>query len=622
MENKENKFYFDLDHNNANVVVEWSYPKFDNKIYNLFNECFDNCIIENRKARILFGDFLLNLNAIREFLKLWSDLSKIVIISQKLQNFINNVPRYNAVTEEPFILDKQKIKEKLKKEGFERELLPYQLTNVSRLIQYPGSASFSVPGAGKTTEALAYYTIKRNSDTSRLLIISPINAFTAWDEEIPGCFKKYKGDENFQVTRLRDDYSENKKLLNMNKQFYIVNYEKVRKDPSFIKLMTEEFSDQDKEYFVILDESHKMKGFQTGRQVNLLSPLIKNKLILTGTPMPQAYSDLIPQFRFLYPRENFDNHEELAEKFQPIFVRTTKDDIGLPPAKETIVNVELSGVQKDIYETLVRNELIKNYDFSTKESIRAFKINIMRMLQFCSNPGLQHKYIENIDPKLASLLEDSSEINGLKMSKLLEDADKLCSDSNEKLVIWSSFPKNIDIICEKLSHHNPVAVHGQISTEIREKNIKDFQNDPDFMIFVANPAAAAEGISLHKVCRNAFYLDRSYNAAHYLQSKDRIHRIGSDPDKDINIKIYQLGKDTIDHRVNLRLSKKIDTMAEFLNDHSIKINPNIINNVDVYDKERTLEERENDYQNDFIEDDIDDEDVIEMYNFMRNKYGK
>jgi hypothetical protein len=31
---------------------------------------------------------------------------------------------------------------------------------------------------------------------------------------------------------------------------------------------------------------------------------------------------------------------------------------------------------------------------------------------------------------------------------------------------------------------------------------------------------------LHKVCQNAIYVDRTFNAAHFLQSEDRIHRLG------------------------------------------------------------------------------------------------
>lgn len=45
------------------------------------------------------------------------------------------------------------------------------------------------------------------------------------------------------------------------------------------------------------------------------------------------------------------------------------------------------------------------------------------------------------------------------------------------------------------------------------------------MVLLANPATLAESISLHKVCQNAIYVNRNFNAAQFIQSKDRIHRI-------------------------------------------------------------------------------------------------
>ena len=51
-----------------------------------------------------------------------------------------------------------------------------------------------------------------------------------------------------------------------------------------------------------------------------------------------------------------------------------------------------------------------------------------------------------------------------------------------------------------------------------------------FDILIGNPKKGGEGISLHYNCHNAIYLDRTYNAAEYLQSRDRIHRIGMPSD--------------------------------------------------------------------------------------------
>jgi len=61
---------------------------------------------------------------------------------------------------------------------------------------------------------------------------------------------------------------------------------------------------------------------------------------------------------------------------------------------------------------------------------------------------------------------------------------------------------------------------------------------------------------LHKVCHNAIYLDRSFNCAHYLQSLDRIHRLGLKKDDIINYYII-IAEGTIDEVVDSRLNEKI-----------------------------------------------------------------
>jgi SNF2 family DNA or RNA helicase len=82
---------------------------------------------------------------------------------------------------------------------------------------------------------------------------------------------------------------------------------------------------------------------------------------------------------------------------------------------------------------------------------------------------------------------------------------------------------------------------------------------------IANPAAAGEGISLHMACHHAIYLDRSFNAAHYLQSVDRIHRLGLPPEIETNVEILE-ANGTVDGRVASRMNSKIDTMRIILND--------------------------------------------------------
>ena len=92
------------------------------------------------------------------------------------------------------------------------------------------------------------------------------------------------------------------------------------------------------------------------------------------------------------------------------------------------------------------------------------------------------------------------------------------------------------------------------------------------MVFIANPAAASEGMSLHidnygnKLCSKAIYLDRNFNCSQYLQSIDRIHRLGSIESPEIFI--YKT-INSIDYKVQSRLDEKVDAMRTLLNDKSL-----------------------------------------------------
>jgi len=82
-------------------------------------------------------------------------------------------------------------------------------------------------------------------------------------------------------------------------------------------------------------------------------------------------------------------------------------------------------------------------------------------------------------------------------------------------------------------------------------------------ILIANPAACAESISLHKNCHNAIYYDLSYNSGQYLQSLDRIHRVGGS--ENIGANYYFLHyENTIDSDILVNLNRKANKMYEII----------------------------------------------------------
>jgi hypothetical protein len=165
-----------------------------------------------------------------------------------------------------------------------------------------------------------------------------------------------------------------------------------------------------------------------------------------------------------------------------------------------------------------------------------------------------------------------------KMLAVRELARRL-SVENRKTVIWSIFTDTIEQLERMLADLNPVIVYGATPSgdpsdpETREGRIERFNTDPNCMTFIANPAAAGEGISLHHACHDAIYLDRSYNTTHYLQSIDRIHRLGLLPGTETNIHIFQTtaprGLGCIDHSVSRRLATKLRALQQLLDDEDL-----------------------------------------------------
>jgi SNF2 family DNA or RNA helicase len=466
----------------------------------------------------------------------------------------------------------------LKKKGFARTLTKEQRRNVAKLVQRYSGATFSVPGAGKTTEALAFYFFHKNTKT-KLVVVAPKNAFSAWEEQLALCAPAQK----LKVARLNGSKKQVRDILDSSPDIVLVNYQKLLNDRELVAdFLTSH------ECFMFLDESHHIKRWppgQWGACVLSLSHLPAAKLILTGTPLPNSQADLLPQFRFLYP-EVQSNETNIVDRFLPVFVRTTKAELGLKPPTIKKINLEMGSRQRQLYDLLRSKEAEsarKYMQTSDRNTLRSLGRSAMRMLQLASNPALIARNAHIFPEQLRDLLLDGE---SPKIEYACSRALELASQG-EKCVIWSAFVENVETISRRLKCIGADYIHGGVDAgsdeqwDTREGKILRFHDDPNAFVLVANPAACAEGISLHTVCHNAIYVDRTYNAAQFLQSQDRIHRLGLPKNVTTNIHILNC-KDSVDDSVDSRLKWKLQVMAEALNDSSLHTEP-ISEDVDASD---------------------------------------
>lgn len=455
------------------------------------------------------------------------------------------------------------LRARLEAAGFHRKLRWFQMRNVCKLIQRNQGASFSVPGAGKTTEALAFFYAIANAEDV-LLVVAPKNAFCAWDEQLAEC----TGDSDLQFTRITG--SANVALLRtMGLRFYLMNYHTLANCNDEVVA----FLRRHPNAFVFLDESHRVKNpaGTWARSVRQIATLPRARLVLSGTPMPQGPKDLLTQYNFLYPNVRVDE-SNVVERFKTVYVRTTADDLGITKIETRIVELELDAIEREIYKKMRSLSLQEASRLPTQDGryLRNLGKCVMRLMAYVSNPALLADELTRIHPQMHDYLmcKDSK-----KVAYVCKRARQLAAE-NKKVIIWSTFVENVELIAYRLKDIGADYIHGQVDAgsdddlTTREGKLKRFHKDPHAMVLVANPAAASEGISLHTVCQYAIYMDRSYNAAHFLQSQDRIHRLGL-PEGTVPIVEIVQCKDTIDQSIDQRLKDKVRRMADALNDPSI-----------------------------------------------------
>ena len=470
------------------------------------------------------------------------------------------------------------IKARLESIGFKRSLTINQLNNLKKISHLPGAATFSVPGAGKTTEALAFFFVNA-TDIDRLLVVAPKNAFSAWDEQLDACM----GENYGKFVRLRGGEAAIQIALRTNPRFMLITYDQLSRVKNTIVSLLSSGN-----IYMFLDESHRIKG---GKQIKRADAILemahlpKRKLIMSGTPMPQSPKDLISQFSFLYPTKDVTD-TTVIDLIQPIFVRTTKGQLGIPKLDHRVVQVPMTQLQREIYKTLkseVRRQLNPVLSDSSRYELRRIGKCVMKVMEFVSNPSLLSNDMDYaFDRRVGALLLES---DGPKIDYVCRRARQLAAEG-KKVLIWSSFVQNVELIALRLSDLGAEYIHGGVDAgdesdfDTREGKIKRFHTEDTCKVLVANPAACSEGISLHKVCQYAIYLDRSFNAAHYMQSEDRILRLGLSPDAKPQIEFVEC-EDSIDQVVRTRLELKVKTMAQALEDSSLSVE---ISSVD-YDEE-------------------------------------
>lgn len=458
-------------------------------------------------------------------------------------------------------------------EEWKADLSDFQLRDVAKLLSLQHGANFSVPGAGKTRVGLAVYgSQKAQGKVSRLLIVCPKSAYESWQYESAVCFR-----HALRTDILGRSYDQWAEVL-------IVNYERLdRALPTLAAWLKAGPA------MIILDEAHRMKlGARGtyGAACMALGPLARRRLILTGTPAPNGAKDLENLLGFVWPGHGQRTVTQAvaggdlahaSTVLRPLFTRTTKQELGLPPMSLHTRFVDMPPLHEEIYTALVGGEA----SGAAREDLSALGRTALRLLMAAVCPALLTEGANRYDPLAYQLpplqVQQGSSLYSLmqnlpdhELSPKYQEAALIVAENAEKgrkTLVWTTFVRSLATLEKLLAKFGPAVVYG--GTPDREEQIRRFREDPDCMVLISNPATLGEGISLHQVCHDAVYVDRDFMAGRFLQSMDRIHRLGLSPDTETRATVL-VSRNTIDEVVMTRLEQKLEFMGRILDDPSVQ----------------------------------------------------
>lgn len=333
--------------------------------------------------------------------------------------------------------------------------------------------------------------------------------------------------------------------------------------------------------FYILDEATHIKNPNAKRTKTILasSSYADYRRVLTGTPIANGPFDAYAIMKFLdkgfwrefkldsftmfkqyfgiFQRKTFGeqtvdlcvgyrNLDELNRILAERSSRVTKDEVlDLPPKLYVRRYFEITPEQWKIYNDL-KEEFMA---WIGSEELITAPLAITRLIRFqqvvCgyvpSDGGDPVHDIGDKNPRLELLAELAEEIP-------------------HQAIIWAKYTRDIDKIVALLGS-DAVRYDGTVGVDDRERAKNAFQAGRKKW-FVANPAAAGEGLTLH-AAKTVVYYNNTFKLTERLQSEDRAHRIGQD--RPVNY-VDIVASGTVDEKIVDALLKKRDIASVILGD--------------------------------------------------------
>jgi hypothetical protein len=429
-------------------------------------------------------------------------------------------------------------------------------------------------GLGKTVQSISflYYLYMEEKIRGPFLIVVPLSTIQHWKREIQQWtemnvilyYEPTDGKRNRSIIREHEFYYPGTSKVKFN--ILLTTYETLIADVEDVLHIGFEY--------VVVDEGHRLKNKNTKLLRCLQRLSIKRRILLTGTPIQNNTEELWTLLNFVEPDTFFSAEEflsrfgnltetaqvdELQMEIRPFVLRRMKENVekSIPPKEETIIDIELTTLQKQYYRAIYeknRDFLYKGLDKANLPSL----INIEMELRKCCNHPWLIKGAEDAafpgDVTKAEYFRVTVEASGklVLLDKLLP---KLKSEGH-RVLIFSQMKKVLDILQEYVEYkeYDFERLDGSSQGNVRQAAIDRFsKKGSKKFIFLLSTRAGGVGLNLTAADTVIIY-DSDWNPQQDIQAQARVHRIGQQK----NVMIYRLvTRNTYEAEMFDRASKKL-----------------------------------------------------------------
>ncbi|KAH0488146.1 MAG: uncharacterized protein KVP18_001238 [Porospora cf. gigantea A] len=307
--------------------------------------------------------------------------------------------------------------------------------------------------------------------------------------------------------------------------------------------------------YVVLDEAHKLKNRLSKLLLTLRLIACRDILLLTGTFVQNNTEEMWPLLNLVEPVK-FCDVELFKQQFGDLqtpeqvgilnkvlrqhLLRRVKEDVAhsIPPLEETIIDVELTILQKAWYRAILEKNLDVLSRMGNSKGPRLMNIEV-ELRKCCNHPFMlagveerEYASCRSAEERLKRFVEASGKM--VLLNKLLP---KL-KDEDHKVLIFSQFNSCLNLIeefilCRGWKYER---IDGSIKGQNRTQAIRRF-NDPNHerFVFLLSTRAGGLGINLTSA-DHVIIFDSDWNPQNDIQATARAHRIGQEKE----VKVYRL----------------------------------------------------------------------------------